>query len=276
MRRFVIVICLIFFTFSAYAYVMGEDDRRLVKRDSKSPFAIKQVGQIQIHGEAFVTGLVTGENCDVVLSAGHAAIHLETVSRKGWRQGELRGQGKLTFLLDPLRKEDALEMRLVSSGYEDIAKLESDHHDWAIFRLQAPALDKCEKTSPLLLVDHCKETLVMPAFHFDKPNSLLVDQSCSVKQIQEHGIIVHDCDTKDGSSGAPLFCRSSSGLGLVGLNISGLTQKEYEDPGVYGGKGNDFDPRWHKNLAVSIVGDFYRVLQEELLRSRERARLNRQ
>ncbi len=112
----------------------------------------------------------------------------------------------------------------------------------------------------------------MPAFHFDKRDKKLIDRTCSIKDSINNGILVHDCDTKDGSSGAPVFCKTNHHMTLIGINISGLTQKTYEDPGVYGQDGLKYHSRRHKNFAVSIHGEFYKALQTELEASATRAR----
>lgn len=254
--------------------MMGEDDRHVVMKIGPGFAAISQTGRIRILHEAFVTGLVTGANCDVVLSAGHTAFYWQSVERKGWVRGALRGGGQFSFSLQPGDEDSFIELVLIESGYSDKANLGHEQHDWSIFRLQTPALERCENIRLTPSHDDCAGGLIMPAFHFDKPETLLVDKTCKVKGTLEHGIIVHDCDTKDGSSGAPLFCRRYKALTLLGINISGLTQKEYEDPGVYGLKGSDFHPKWHKNYAVTVGGDFYQALQKELENSRHRAGLN--
>ena len=82
--------------------------------------------------------------------------------------------------------------------------------------------------------------------------------------------MVHDCDTKDGSSGAPLYCENRAGIVLYAINISGMTLKEYVEPGVYGKGSRNFDFRNHKNFAVTIHGGFLRALESELAASRER------
>jgi hypothetical protein len=80
---------------------MGEDDREVATLSELQEPGIRQTGLIHIDDEEFVTGIVTGENCDVVISAGHAAIHWKTIERKGWIKGELREKGKLKFYIDP-------------------------------------------------------------------------------------------------------------------------------------------------------------------------------
>jgi hypothetical protein len=76
---------------SSLAYVMGPDDRVEVAKGHGKVDAIRQTGMIHIEGEAFVSGLLTGENCDVAIPAGHAVVYWQSVGRKGWRKGELRG-----------------------------------------------------------------------------------------------------------------------------------------------------------------------------------------
>ena len=252
---------------------MGPDDRQIVSVNQKTPAAIRQTGQIRIFGEAFVTGIVTGANCDVVLSAGHAAFYWQTVERKGWLRGNIRGQGQFSFSLDPLNKHTFIKMDLVRSGYENENNLDYDKHDWSVFRLERPVLNKCEEFHIITTKENCPGTVMMPAFHFDKPDNLLIDRTCRVKGSTRRGNIVHNCDTKEGSSGAPLFCHKDGKLELYAINISGSTEKEYQDPGVYGLEGNTFHIKKHKNHAVSIQAEFYQAVVKELGKSKKRFEL---
>ena len=111
---------------------------------------------------------------------------------------------------------------------------------------------------------------MMPAFHFDRRNIRLIDRSCKIKDSIGNALIVHDCDTKDGSSGAPLLCENRNGIELLAINISGLTLKEYVEPGIYGKSSKDFDFRNHKNFAVTVHGGFLRALAAELQASKQR------
>ena len=254
------------------AYVMGPDNRMPVVEAHHNDPGIRQTGMIRIHGEEFVSGLITGANCDVVISAGHAAIYWQDLARKGWRRGEVRGQGRFRFSLSP-RLDDSWEnLHLIKSGYQDEGNIGKDEHDWSIFRSDKALTKNCEV--PVIIRDtgSCHGGLVMPGFHFDKPFTRLLDNSCEIKQRNRKGIVVHNCDTKDGSSGAPLFCRVNDRLQLLGLNISGLTHRDYYDAGVFGQSGQAYDHRQHKNFAISVKGAFYRALMKELEASSQRAK----
>lgn len=252
------------------AYVMGPDDRVEVTDGQVEMNAIQQTGMIRIEDEEFVSGLLTGENCDVVISAGHAAIYWESMERKGWQKGKIRGRGKFRFNVDPSAGGDWQNMRLVASGYEHADNVGKDEHDWSIFRISSPTLMNCEIISIMHDGLGCRSELLMPGFHFDRPDTKLVDRSCRVKQTVDRRVIVHDCDSKEGSSGSPLFCQDDDKLALLAINISGLTNKDYFDAGVYGKSGLAFDRRQHKNFAISIGGEFYRALIEEMKASAER------
>ena len=54
------------------------------------------------------------------------------------------------------------------------------------------------------------------------------------------------------------------------INISGMTPREYVEPGVYGKESIRFDFRNHKNFAVTVHGGFLQALKSELEASRER------
>ena len=271
-----ILSCLCFLLFAtslstAIAYVMGADDRRDAGENDEQLAAVRQTGMISIRGEQFVTGLVTGANCDVVVSAGHGAIHWQTVNRKGWRKGQIRGQGDFRFNLQPDSGLEWQKMTLVSSGFEVEKNIGKDEHDWSIFRLQRPALSECENIAVRANKLDCSGDILMPAFHFDKPKTKLIDASCSIRRAYSDGVIVHDCDTKDGSSGAPLFCRHNGRSTLLAINISGLTLKDYYDAGVFGKAGLQFHNQQHKNFAINIGGAFYTALINELGTSKDRS-----
>jgi len=269
-KRLILMLVLYVCLSASFAYVMGPDDRIEVDGQRGTLAAVRQTGMIRIQGEGFVSGLLTGKNCDVVISAGHAAIYWQSVPRKGWHKGKLRGRDSFRFSLDPKSDADWYSMTLVKSGYEQAANVGKDGHDWSIFRLHAPALADCEVISIMRDRQDCKHGLLMPAFHFDRPETKLLDHSCQVKQRTNDGIIVHDCDSKDGSSGAPLFCRGNATWTLLAINISGLTNRDYFDAGVYGKSGQPFNDRQHKNFAIPVAGEFYRALTRELMASVKR------
>lgn len=269
--RFICLLTLCLSLPVSFAYVMGLDDRNEAGKNSEQSAEVGQTGMISIKGEQFVSGLLTGENCDVVISAGHAAIHWKTVKRKGWRKGELRGGGDFRFNLDPKSGLEWQTMRMVSSGYELEENIDKDKHDWSIFRLSKRALPVCENIEVMPDKSECPGKIMMPGFHFDKPDTKLIDNSCSIKNSSGEGVIVHDCDSKDGSSGAPLFCQHNGRAKLLAINISGLTRKDYFDAGVYGKAGLNFHDQQHKNFAINISGAFYKALMKELHKSKDRS-----
>ncbi|NKB38670.1 MAG: hypothetical protein GKR93_16170 [Gammaproteobacteria bacterium] len=252
------------------AYVMGPDNRVPVNDAYHDNAAIRQTGMLRIEGEEFVSGLLSGANCDVVISAGHAAIYWQNLARKGWRKGELRGGGRFQFSLNPERKANWHDLQLVSSGYSKEDNIGKDDHDWSVFRSKEPLMPNCETISIIRFQNRCKSGLIMPGFHFDRPQTRLLDNSCEVKRVSETGIITHNCDSKDGSSGAPLFCQVDGKQALLAINISGLTRKNYYDSGVYGKSGRHYDDKQHKNFALAVDGEFYQALREELRASEKR------
>ena len=254
-----------------YAYVMGRDDRQeLNQAESKLP-EVMQTGIIQIGDGSFVTGILTGDNCDVVISAGHAAIYWQSNVMRGWHRGEIRGGGQFQFYPDPGRdRQGPVAMVLVKSGLQILANIKEDSSDWAVFRLLQPVNSPCKNIRYIANGTSCNGHVMMPAFHFDRRNTRLIDRTCRIKDSIGNALIVHDCDTKDGSSGAPLLCENQTGVELLGINISGLTMKEYVEPGTYGRASKEFDFKNHKNFAVTVHGGFLRALKAELEASKER------
>lgn len=250
---------------------MGQDDRGALNAFEKTLPLVKQTGLIQIQGEAFVTGLVLGNNCDVVVTVGHAVFYWKSMDWKGWRMGKPRGDGKFLFYSNPRDKTSGISMSLVKSGYQNIDNIPADEHDWAVFRLAKSAGNICAPVAIERSVVYCDDQLLMPAFHFDFKGRRLIDRDCATKHSVGGRLIIHDCDGKDGSSGAPLICGDSSAARLIGINVGGYTKRGYHDPGIYKIRGANFNMKYHKNYAVSIHGEFYKALQNELELSRVRA-----
>jgi hypothetical protein len=261
----------LFFPGVVVAFIMGEDDRVEIVVHGADELGVGQTGMIRIGNEEFVTGFLMGENCDVVVSAGHAAIYWKTLAHKGWKKGELRAGGAFKFSLQPESPGGWENMHLVSSGFRRRDQLEQDQHDWSIFRLESPALRQCVSLPFDGYKTACRGSLLMPGFHFDRPGVRLLDASCEVKGGLNGRLIVHDCDSKDGSSGAPLLCSYRGESRFIGINVSGLTERDYVGPGTFGQRGRDFNYRRHKNYAVAIHGEFLRALDIELRASTVRA-----
>lgn len=253
---------------SVHAFIMGKDNRRELTRAESAIPEIMQTGKITIGDGGFVTGVLTGANCDVVISAGHAAIYWRTNAAKGWYKGKLRGGGRFLFYLNP--GGHPYKMVLVKSGLQHTTDLANDRKDWAIFRLRKPVRRGCKNIRFVRNGIKCNGHIMMPAFHYDRRNTRLIDRTCSIKDSIGSDIIVHDCDTKDGSSGAPILCNGPAGIYLLGINISGLSQRDQVEPGVFGQAGEKYNFKYHKNFAVTIHGEFYQALQAELRASRER------
>ena len=253
----------------AVAFIMGSDDRsELTAAESRTP-AIRQVGRIDIPDGGFVSGLVTGSNCDVVITAGHAAYYVEDSINGDRSRGAARGNGIFRFYPEP-GTDEFIVMELVSSGFQNTGQAGLDIHDWSIFRLQRPAYRDCAKIEYKSGGSGCAGGLLMPAIHFDRRNTRLVDRTCEIKDVMEGRIVVHDCDSKDGSSGAPLLCNTDTGIFVLGINISGVSQRELVDPGEYGQDSKQFDYRNHKNFALNIEGEFLDALEKELRLSLKR------
>jgi hypothetical protein len=246
------------------AYIMGEDSREPLTPEEKQQPILRQLGIIDTRDGGFVTGIVTGLNCDVVISAGHAAFYWETNILLNRKKGALRGNGKLLFLPKPELSARTLPMKLIKSGYEQTDHVGKDEHDWSIFRLAEPALDTCEMIEFLPSTTTCSGEVLFPAYHFDHKRSKLIDRTCEIKDSLGQSLLIHDCDTKDGSSGAPLICKNDTEYNVLGMNISGLTLKASNNPSIFGNPGQPFNLKTHKNYAITIHGAFYQSLMKEL------------
>ena len=250
--------------FTVTAFIMGDDDRVPVAAVEPDP-TFRQTGIVRVFGEELATGLVTGANCDVVVSAGHVLV-----APRGNGPPD-QAAADPAFVPGGPGSAAAIPMQLAASGGGTGDDFEDDARDWAIFRLRHPLPGGCQVIGPVTAGDHCVAGVMMPAFHFDRRDTLLVDRDCRVYPSVSSGVRIHDCDSKEGSSGAPLLCRTGGDGALVGINVSGLTRRGYTDPGIYGQRGEGFDPGSHKNYAVAVGGAFRAALERELAASRQRA-----
>ena len=265
-----VIIFLIIRHASCFGYVMGDDDRMPVNQYESAIPEIMQTGMIKIQDGTYLTGLLTGANCDVVISAGHAAVYWKSNAGKGQRKGQLRDNGQFQFYPEPAISMNHISMELVETGYHKAEDIESDQYDWSVFRLQTPVSGECKNVEYMEYAKTCQGQTLMPGFHFDRPDTRMIDRTCQIKDTVDKKLLLHNCDTKDGSSGAPLLCLDQSGISIHGINISGLTKKGYFDPGVYGMRGRMFNYKNHKNYAIAIHGRFLEVLKDELQRSKQR------
>ena len=262
---------LLLFSTRVSAFVMGSDDRVAASYDDLTRAGISQVGVIRISDDAFVTAIVIGENCDVVVSAGHAAFFWRTVQQRGWIKGQRRVAGTFNFTLNPGQPEPVVALTLVQSGYRQKRHIPDDQYDWAIFRSAHPVMQWCRRIGLEHSKFKCNGKLLMAGYHYDMRQVRLLDKTCTIRDVIADRVIVHDCDTKDGSSGAPLLCVDSDVVTLYGINTSGLSKQSYVEPGVYGQSADQFDFKTRKNFAVAIRGEFLLALERELRASRERA-----
>ena len=101
-----------------------------------------------------------------------------------------------------------------------------DYADWALVRLQSPLGDDygwlgVSESDPM-------EGLTLAGFSGDykQGDTAGVDQGCSIREIREHGLLVHDCDTTAGSSGSALFHSKEDNFLVVGLNSAERSNPE--------------------------------------------------
>ena len=241
------------------AFIMGPDDRDELNGAELLQPEIRQVGVITIADGGFVSGFVTGANCDVLVSAGHAAFYAEDAPNGEHRAGSPRADGLSRFSPVP-GQDELISMTLAGSGFETPANVGQDVHDWAIFRLARPAYQDCRQLNIAGNAMECPGKLLLPAFHYDRRDTRLIDRTCSIRDTLGDRIIVHDCDTKDGSSGAPLLCDDKGVVEVIGINISGVSERELVEPGEYGQDSREYDYRNHKNFALNLGGEFLDAL----------------
>ena len=268
--------------------VMGDDDRESLTEDEKKVPEFRQVGLVSGKMVSLATSLVTGKNCDVVITNGHVVVGVD---------GEIRSkesEGFFKFHTDfkAGRANEFTKMYIVDTGYLPLGyKGEKNRDDWAILRLEEPVFENCQHIPFTAYEDigsECSKEgeLVTVGTHKGDYEEKKINRSCkmfkpdpneSTDDIEKYSI-KHDCDTGMFSSGSPIYCKTPGGdLRLIGVNNAGVTSKltDKEIDSLYerfGQPGPEADPESHYNLAVSFWGKFGSALAQELRKSEIRSR----
>ena len=283
--------------------IMGKDNRRALNRKELDLRIYEQVVQTLIEGGAG-TGFVMGKNCDVLITSAHLSVDRQKV-----KNGTQTTEGKSTAVVFRPLYDGTLSAERIASGWSRDGKLLKERilankQDWAIYRLNKPAYKTCEQVNIHSLskqdlsgekksfigwdgktseeTQKIKRPLQAVGYHYGEKweEYRKIEKTCSGYDVsfwQLENQFAHDCDTKGGSSGMPLFIRDSNGeLSLVGIH----GQYYYFQYNSRTGKNNfkfgsnnapSYDPSKRVNIGYPIRGEFKRALEKELRRSEKRA-----
>ena len=267
--------------------VIGEDGRvKLTDEERRIP-GFRQTGIIKIGDEGFGTGIVTGANCDVVITAAHLTrYNYETAARYNGALGDLRESWRLNFVPDPMKSNKGYQAELVGSGFDNINNIptyqsnRAEHqHDWSILRISRSAMVNCVPIKFMRDKANCDGPVRIPAVHtdahFDTYINDINDDPCYIRNARRNDLIRHDCDTKEGASGAPLFCETAGELYLIGINSGfAVPNANYKEP-MRGQSGAPYNHTNHVNFAVPLYGEFLKIFEAELKRSEQRRQMRK-
>ena len=184
--------------------IIGTDDRHPLSTDKWPWSAIGRVNQNQ--GSAHCTGTLIAPN--KVLTAGHCiydAKHAKWFLPK-----------EIAFIPDFRPNYDYAFSRGASFTFDlkDVpanVDLEFISHDWAIITLEKSLPQKPIPIRPIqadwVSTTH-KMQLTSAGYSADRPYLLSVDYDCNLKtKAANDAVLVTDCDSTKGNSGAPVLLR---------------------------------------------------------------------
>lgn len=216
---------------------MGHDDR--VALDSAS-WPWQAIGRVnQPDAAAYCTGTLVSQ--DTVLTAAHCVFDHKAAR---WLQPE-----ELVFVAGLRRDEDAGFATgrhiLRSEQGEPRPNMENIAHDWAIIQLNHSLSIQPIKVEPLANVTPLQLNglhLETAGYAKDRPYLLSLDDGCNIKSATNNNqILITDCDSTNGDSGAPLLLREGKNIRVVGV-FSASTVAGSITPGSFAVNASVFAP----------------------------------
>ncbi|MEW8441585.1 MAG: hypothetical protein AB2689_25840 [Candidatus Thiodiazotropha taylori] len=265
----------------------------------KYEWIAKQIVMVRA-GEAEVdaSGIISGENCDVVTSVAHA--YIEHRNLKDEITGEVirkAGDWHSSYYYavpNMLREKETFKyLNSIETGWDNgtekgFFRIGDARQDWSVAVSEKPILDSCVNfeieedgtcEGKLFLISY------QPGDYHNKKYS--GDEDCWISQYkpgeleQEFGLgdgdnvklFKHGCDANPLSSGGSLFCeKENDKITWVGIN-SGELFKNLDKHRIYSkNSAPAYNEKSHYNKAVYIKGKFLQVYESQLRKSKDRRR----
>lgn len=208
--------------------IVGRDDR--VPLDSTA-WPWQAIGRVnQAGGRSHCTGTLVAP--DTVLTAGHC-VYDRLANR--WLE-----PGELVFVAGFRRDTDAGYGRgktIRRSPQADPTAVTADSiaHDWALITLEAPLLVRPVEVRPLptAAANRTAPHLETAGYAQDRPFLLSLDDGCRIRERTYGGkVLVTDCDSTRGDSGAPLLWHDGVTVRVIGV-FSAATEASAKAAGSF-------------------------------------------
>ncbi|WP_162560039.1 trypsin-like serine peptidase [Methylotetracoccus oryzae] len=206
--------------------IVGHDDR--VPLDSTA-WPWQAVGRVnQAGGRSHCTGTLVAP--DTVLTAAHC-VYSRLASR--WLE-----PGEIVFVAGFRRDTDAGYSRgktIRRSPQADPTAVTADSiaHDWALITLETPLPVRPVEVRTLSPAKDGTVALETAGYAQDRPYLLSLDDGCRIRERAFGGkVLVTDCDSTRGDSGAPLLWRDGDTVRVVGV-FSAATEASAKAAGSF-------------------------------------------
>lgn len=206
--------------------IVGRDDR--VPLDSAA-WPWQAIGRVnQAGGRSHCTGTLVAP--DTVLTAAHCAY-----SRLA---GRWLDPAELVFVAGFRRDTDAGYSRgkaIRRSPQADPLAVTADSiaHDWALLELETPVPVRPIEVRRLPATANAALRLETAGYAQDRPFLLSLDDGCLLRERAFGGtVLVTDCDSTRGDSGAPLLWRNGDTISVIGV-FSAATEAAAAEPGSF-------------------------------------------